>query len=273
MAEADDLDGLGSGTALARAVALKKKVRDGGVIIGAWASFAEPAICEILGGIGFDFIMFDTEHTAWDLHDLQNQIMALRGTPTVPFARVPWNDHVHIKRALDLGVEGIMAPMVRTVEECRALVSACRYPPVGTRGFGPRRASNYYQDMKAYETRANDAIFVMPQIEDVATVDVIDEFLDVPGIDGVAIGPNDMSGTAGVFRNPKHPKIVAAIDTICEHAKARNIPVFMGVDTPASEQRGLISKGVRILTVTQDVRLIAAGAREALDATLDALKG
>ena len=97
------------------------------------------------------------------------------------------------------GVEGVMAPMVSTVEECEALIAACLYPPRGRRGSGPRRASNYYRDAAEYMALANDTIFIMPQVENIATIDVIDEFLAVPGIDAVAIGPNDMSGTAGVF--------------------------------------------------------------------------
>ena len=176
--------------------------------IGAWLSLTDPAAAEILGSTGFDYLIIDTEHGAWDLQPLQTAIMALNGTDTVPIVRAPWNDHVRIKQLLDLGVEGILAPMVRTVEECRDLVAACRYPPVGRRGFGPRRASNYYRDIKTYEARANEAIFVMPQIEDIATLDVLDDFLDVPGIDAVAIGPNDMSGTAGLFRDANHPTIL-----------------------------------------------------------------
>jgi len=191
----------------------------------------------------------------------------------VPIVRVPWNDHVRIKQLLDLGVEGILAPMVRTVEECRALVDACRYPPVGRRGFGPRRASNYYRDIKAYEARANEAIFVMPQIEDIATIDILDEFLDVPGIDAVAIGPNDMSGTAGLFRDAQHPRIRAAIETIAAKASARGIPVCLGVNTPPGEQRDWVKKGVRLLLVTSDLELLAGGAKARLDANLEALRG
>jgi hypothetical protein len=92
--------------------------------------------------------------------------------------------------------------MVRTPDEVQALVDACRYPPVGKRGFGPRRASNYYRDIDTYMARANDAIFVMPQIEDMATIDQLDAFAAVPGIDALCIGPNDLSGTAGSSGRP-----------------------------------------------------------------------
>jgi len=273
MAEEEGLQGTGDSHVLRRTLAFKKKLRGGGVAIGAWLSLNDPAAAEIMGSSGFDYLIIDTEHGAWDLQPLQTSIMALNGTDTVPIVRVPWNDHVRIKQLLDLGVEGILAPMVRTVEECRALVDACRYPPVGRRGFGPRRASNYYRDIKAYETRANEAIFVMPQIEDIATIDILDEFLAVPGIDAVAIGPNDMSGTAGLFRDASHPRIKAAIDTIAAKASARGIPVCLGINTPPEQQRDWVRKGVRLLLVTSDIELLAGGAKARLNANLEALRG
>jgi 2-keto-3-deoxy-L-rhamnonate aldolase RhmA len=272
MAESVELDRGGDSKVLKRVLAFKKKLRAGGTVIGAWLSFNDPAAAEIIGRTGFDFVIIDTEHGAWDLIPLQIALMGLNGTDTVPIIRVPWNDHVRIKQVLDLGAEGILAPMVKSVAECEALVAACRYPPVGARGFGPRRASNYYRDLKAYESLANEAIFVMPQIEDVATLAVLDDFVKVPGIDAIAIGPNDMSGTAGLFRNPNHPEVLAAVDRICKAASAEGIPVCLGVNTPAESQKGWVAKGIRILTVAADVELLAAGARNALKATQDALK-
>ena len=219
-----------------------------------------------MGRVGFDFLIIDTEHGAWNIESLQTALMGLTGTNTVPIVRVPWNDQVMIKQVLDVGAEGILAPMVRTVAEAEALVAACRYPPAGRRGLGPRRASNYYRDVQDYLARANDAIFVMPQIEDIATVDDLDAFLAVPGIDAVAIGPNDMSGTAGVFPDRRHPTIEAAVDKICRTGAARGIPVCLGINTPVSEQREWVAKGVRLLTVTSDIELVANGARAALKA-------
>jgi len=274
MSEDDGLDrGAGGSDVLQRALAFKRRLADGAVAIGAWLSLTDPVAAEIFGRLGFDFVIIDTEHGAWDLQPLQTAIMALNGTDTVPIVRVPWNDHVRIKQVLDLGAEGILAPMVRTAAECEALVAACRYPPAGRRGFGPRRASRYRRDLKAYEARANDAIFVMPQIEDIATLDGLDAFLAVPGIDAVAIGPNDMSGTAGVFRNPGHPVIRAAMERIGRAAAARGIPAFTGVNTAPSEQAGLVADGFRILTVASDTDLMVAGAEAAIDATRRALAG
>ncbi len=202
---------------------------------------------------------------------LQTALMGFNGTDTTPIVRVAWNDHIRIKQALDMGVEGILAPMVRTVDECRELVRSCRYPPQGARGFGPRRASNYYRNLDEYVAAANDAIFVMPQIEDVATLDALDEFLAVPGIDAVAMGPNDLSGTSGFFRQLDHPANAGARDRIIARAKAANVPVCLGVNSGPGEQRDLIARGVRILLATSDVELLAGGASRSLAANRAAI--
>ncbi len=272
MSEAEGLQGVASKWgSLARVAAFKRRLKAGETTFGCWFSLTDPAAVELMARAGFDFLLIDTEHAAWDLMALQTALMGFNGVDTVPIVRVAWNDPIRIKQALDLGVEGVLAPMVRTVEECRALVRACRYPPVGARGFGPRRASNYYRDLDAYVAAANDAIFVMPQIEDVATVSVIDEYLAVPGIDAVAIGPNDLSGTTGLFRQHSHPTNKGAVDTLIARAKAAGVPVCLGVTTKPAEQKELTARGVRLLLVTSDLELLAGGAREALQNNRNAL--
>jgi 4-hydroxy-2-oxoheptanedioate aldolase len=263
----------GAWGSLTRVRSLKRKLREGKTVIGAWLSITDPCAAEILARVGFDFLLIDTEHGAWDLVTLQTTLMGFNGADTAPIVRVPWNDHVRIKQALDMGVEGILAPMVRTVAECRELVSACRYPPQGRRGIGPRRASNYYRNVDDYIAVANDAIFVMPQIEDVATLDQIDDYLAVPGIDAVAIGPNDLSGTTGHFRQLQHPANRGAVDKIIARAAAAGVPVCLGVNSKPEEQRALVARGVRVLLVTSDLELLAGGARRTLEANREAIAG
>ena len=275
MAEGEGLGDGKSGQVLARAIAFKKRVKAGETVIGAWMSITDPSVAEVFGRAGFDFLIIDMEHGGefGDLHPLKLALIALNGSPTVPMVRVPWNDHVRIKQVLDLGVEGVMAPMVSTVEECQALVAACLYPPRGRRGSGPRRASNYYRDAAEYMALANDAIFIMPQVENIATIDVLDEFLAVPGIDAVAIGPNDMSGTANVFGDRRHPKITGAIDAICRVAGKRSLPVFDGLVTPIEEIEDHIKRGMRIITIAGDMDLLVAATRDLLKATRVKLGG
>jgi 4-hydroxy-2-oxoheptanedioate aldolase len=272
LSEAEGLQATKGGWgSLGRALALKRKLKAGEAIFGAWLSLNDPVAAELLARVGFDFLLIDTEHGAWDLVTLQTTLMAFNGTDTVPIVRVPWNDHVRIKQALDMGVEGILAPMVRNVAECRELVRSCRYPPQGGRGFGPRRASNYYRNLDDYVAVANEALFVMPQIEDIATLDVLDEFLAVPGIDAVAIGPNDLSGTTGLFRQHQHPTNKGALDKIITRAQAAGVPVCLGINSKPAEQRDLIARGVRVLLATSDLELLAAGARQILEANRQAI--
>ena len=272
MAESAGLDAYADPqTILARARALKQRIRAGEVVLGAWLSLTDPVAAEILGRVGFDFLMIDAEHSVWDLGAMQTAIMALNGASTVPIVRVAWNDHVRIKQALDLGAEGIVAPMVRTTEECRALVSACLYPPFGTRGYGPRRAAHYYRDADAYVAAANDSILVMPQLEDVSTLETLDAYLAVPGIDALWLGPNDLSGSAGLLRQMDHPTVRGAIDQVIEAASARGISVCMGVNSRASEQAALVRRGVRMLLVTSDTELLIAGSMALLRASREAL--
>lgn len=246
---------------------------EGRVVVGAWLTVADAAVAEIMAGTGFDYVLIDTEHAPWSLESLQMSMLAFRGVDTVPIVRVPWNDHVHIKQALDLGAEGILAPMVRTLAEARALLAACRYPPEGSRGFGPRRASAYGRDTDAYVAEANRGVIVIPQLEDVRTVDEIAAILALDGIDALCIGPNDLSGSIGALRQHDHPLVVDAIGRTLAAARERGVAVCAGVTLPAERQREWIERGARMILVASDVELLARGAGDALGAARAAFPG
>ena len=195
---------------LERGAALKARMNAGTVVYGAWAALPSAMVAEIVADTGFDFVFIDAEHGPIGLETLVGMLMAFRGSATVPMVRVPWRDAVMIKRVLDAGVEGILAPNVRSVDEARAVVAACRYPPNGERGFGPLRASAYYRQVEGYVPDANANLIVATQIEDKRAVEDIDAIVAVPGLDMVMIGPNDLSGTYGLFRQHNHPTLVAA---------------------------------------------------------------
>lgn len=247
-----------------RSLRLKARLAGGEVTVGAWLTVPDAAVAEIMAGTGYDFVLIDTEHAPWSLESLQMAMLAFRGVDTVPIVRVPWNDHVHIKQALDLGAEGIVAPMVRTTEEARALLAACRYPPEGSRGFGPRRASDYGRDTDAYVAMANRGVIVIPQLEDVRTVGEIDAILALDGIDALCIGPNDLSGSIGAMRRHDHPVVVDAIERTLAAARTLGVAVCAGFTLPAERQAAWVERGARMLLVASDVELLARGASEAL---------
>lgn len=246
-----------------RSLALKHRLRAGEVVFGAWLSIADPVVAEIMATSGFDYVLIDTEHAPWSLEALQTALMTFKGERTVPIVRVPWNEQVHIKQALDLGADGILAPMVRTVDEARALLSACRYPPAGIRGFGPRRASNYHRSADDYVAHANESLIVIPQIEDIRTVAALDEIIAL-GIDALCIGPNDLSGSCGLLRQHSHPTVRNAIERILAAAKARGVAACMGITIPADQQGEWIGRGASMTLVTSDIELLVAGAAHAL---------
>lgn len=247
-----------------RSLALKQRLRAGDTVIGAWLSLLDPVVAEIMAHTGFDYVLIDTEHAPWSLPLLQTSLMAFNASATVPIVRIPWNDQVHVKQALDVGADGVLAPMVRTVAEVKALIAAAKYPPEGIRGFGPRRASNFTRNIDAYVAGANAATIVIPQIEDVRTVSVIDEILDLPGVDALCIGPNDLSGSAGLLRQHDHPTVRGAIESILAAAKAKGKAVCTGITLPADRQRDWVARGARMMLVTADIDLLVKGADRAL---------
>src|SRR5690349_5470490 len=128
--------------ALSNAGPLTDKLRRGQVCLGTTITFADPTVTEALCGV-LDFVWIDMEHNPLSLEAVQGHIMATKGSDTTPLVRVPWNDPVLIKPVLDIGAAGVIIPLIRTADDARRAVAACRYPPDGIRGFGPRRPSNY----------------------------------------------------------------------------------------------------------------------------------
>ena len=247
-----------------RSIALKKRLRAGETTVGSWLSFADLNVAEILAGTGFDWVLIDGEHGPFDLGGLQTVLAAFNGSRTVPIVRVPWNDPVRIKQVLDLGVDGVLVPMVNSADEARAAVAACKYPPTGTRGFGPRRASDYGRSTDAYTAQANDGTIVMLQIEHVNAVERIDAILKVPGIDVICIGPTDLSGSAGLLRQFNHPTVTAAIDKVIARCRAARLPVCSGVAFPPEIMAGWVEKGANFVLAMEDSTMFRQGASDAL---------
>jgi len=243
---------------------LKQRMRAGQTVIGGWLTLPDLSVAEILSGVGFDFMMIDAEHGAFDLGTLQLAFAGCRGTATVPIVRVPWNDAVRIKQVLDIGAEGIMLPQIGTPAEARAAVAACKYPPHGARGFGPRRASDWGRNTDDYVTRANDDILIIPQIESVTAAHDIDAILDVGGIDAICLGPNDLSGSVGLLRQLNHPTVTGAIEHVLTRCHARGVPTCAGLTLPVAEALSLIARGVTFILAADDASLLANGAANAL---------
>jgi 2-keto-3-deoxy-L-rhamnonate aldolase RhmA len=203
------------------------KMRRGEIALGTGISFTDPTATEALSSV-FDFVWIDTEHNALTLETVQAHIMATKGSAATPIVRVPWNDPVLIKPVLDIGAAGVVVPFVRTGEEARLAVAACKYPPEGIRGFGPRRPSQYGRlGGPEFCKAANDGMIIIVQIEDVNAVKNLDDILAVEGLTAIVIGSNDLSGSMGYTGQPRHPEVLRVIETVI--TKARTAGKFPGI--------------------------------------------
>ncbi len=242
---------------------IKEKVSQGKVTFGTWITIAYPEITEALSHLPFDWFMFDMEHAPLEVRDIEFLMMPLRGTDIVPLVRVPWNDPVIIKRVLDIGVQGILVPLVNTKKDAINVVRACRYPPQGIRGVGPRRAIMYgFIDIKEYYKKASEDLLIMVQIETEEAVRNVEEILSVEGIDGVFIGPNDLSASLGVFGDFNHTKYVRALEKVVK--AARSMGKIAGIMTRDPEDAlDKIKKGFNFIALRHDLTYLIRGFKEA----------
>ena len=258
------------------AIELKTKWRSGEPSPGMWLSLTDITVAEMIRDVGLDWVAIDTEHTAIDLQSLQNLLIALGDTPTI--VRVPANEPAHIKRVLDMGAAGVIVPHIRSADEARQAVAACKYPPLGMRGTGPRRPSRYGLDEKAYLAEANAATIVVIMVETVEVVDDFDAVLAVEGLDACMIGAVDLSASMGLLPHFDDPRVVAMIDQVAAKALAGNMPLLSGRSPDADESspfswKNLLKQGIFIIPVASDQGLILSGARLMLDAYHAALRG
>ena len=171
----------------------KRAITSGKGQIGFWCSLASNVSVEILAGSGFDWLLLDTEHSPNDLPQVFSQLQAMMENDTHPIVRPAWNDMVMIKRFLDAGVQTLLVPTVQTKEEAEAAVAYTRYPPNGVRGFASASRSSRFGRIKDYHTKCEAEICVLVQIETKQGLDNLDEIVAVDGVDGVFIGPGDLS--------------------------------------------------------------------------------
>ena len=178
---------------------LKEKLKKGQPVIGTFVSLGHPDVTESLSRLGFDFLILDGEHAPMGLETMQMMMQAMNGSNCTPVVRPQWNDMVIIKRVLDIGAHGVLVPWVNAKEEAEYAVRACKYPPEGLRGCGPRRAALFDPD---YLKTANDEVLVVVQIETREAVRNIDDILSVKGIDACYIGPFDLSMSCLLYTSP-----------------------------------------------------------------------
>ncbi|HWD17710.1 MAG TPA: aldolase/citrate lyase family protein [Verrucomicrobiae bacterium] len=207
----------------------RKKLADGQFCLGPGITFSDSTAVEALGRVS-DFFWIDLEHTALNLETLQNHLIAARAVATPALVRVPSAHVSMIKRVLDTGAAGIIVPQIRTAAEVREVVATCRYHPVGNRGFGPRRASDYgMYDSDNYIADANEHLFICVQIENTEALRNLDEILKVPALDCIVVGPYDLSGSMGLMGQVHHPEVTKAVSHIVSQTRRAGLYAGMGM--------------------------------------------
>jgi 2-dehydro-3-deoxyglucarate aldolase len=242
----------------------RRDLRAGQQLIGCWCSLANPITTEILGVAGFDWLLLDGEHAPNDVSTFIPQLMALKDSRSAPVVRPPWNDAVIIKRLLDSGFYNFLIPFVESGEQARAAVAATRYPPQGIRGVSMSQRSNRYGTAPDYFKQVNDNICVLVQIESRAGVEAVDDIAAVDGVDGVFIGPADLSAALGYFAQPNHPEVQKVMRHLFDRTKAHGkaVGILAGVNEDAQRY---IDMGMHFVAVGSDQALFRSATQALRD--------
>lgn len=237
----------------------KHALREKQAQIGLWLGLANAYSAEICALAGFDWLLIDGEHAPNDLRSIQAQLQTIAAYPhSHAVARVPVGETAVLKQYLDLGVQTVLVPMVDTPEQAAQLVQACRYPQDdgqgGVRGMAGARASRWghYAD---YYKRANDEVCLLVQAESALALTHLDAIAATPGVDGVFIGPADLSASLGHVGNPGHPEVQAAIeDAIARIIRAGKAPGILTSDE--AQARHYLSLGALFVAVGLDTQIL-----------------
>jgi len=196
--------------------AFKRAIASGKVPVGTWLMSGAPSTAEALGCAGFDFLVVDMEHVPIDTPQMIEILRAIAGTPASAIVRLPWNDVVMVKRALDAGAQSLMLPFVQDEHEAARAVASTRYPPAGIRGAAGVHRASRYGTVPGYFKVAAGEICVTVQIETQAALERLPMIAAVPGVDGIFVGPGDLSASMGLLGDIGHADVQARL----EHAAA-----------------------------------------------------
>lgn len=207
----------------------REKLSSGRLCIGTGITFSDPAVTEALSP-SVDFVWIDLEHNSIGTDSMLAHLIAARAGGAAALVRVPGSETSWIKRVLDSGAEGLIVPQVRSCDEVKQVVADSRYAPMGQRGYGPRRPSNYGRSAGGdYLREANETVFVVVQVENAAALSELDEIVGVSGLDSIVIGPYDLSASLGHPGEINHPKVADAVKRIIDRSREAGLFVGMGM--------------------------------------------
>jgi len=252
---------------------IKQMMAEGKPVFNGWLSVPSTASAEAMAHVGWDSLTIDMQHGLVDYTNALPILQTISSTDVTPLARVNWNEPGQIMKILDAGCYGVICPMVSNKLEAEKFVQACMYPPQGYRSFGPTRGLIY--GGSDYPEHANDEILKLAMIETKESLEKLDEIMSTPGVNGIYIGPADLSLALGEkpgFDKPENTKAYSEILRILEHAKKNKI--FAGIHNGTPEYaKKMIEKGFNFVTIASDLRFMTSGAKEAVEKLKGKSKG
>ena len=244
---------------------IKELIKQGKPVINGWLQIPHSYPAEVMAKQGYDSLTIDMQHGVVDYPNALQMLQAISTTDVVPMARVNWNEPGQIMKILDAGAYGVICPMVSNRQEAEKFVQACMYPPKGYRSFGPIRGLLY--GGADYGKHANEEILKLAMIETKEALSNLDEIMSTEGLDGIYIGPADLSLAVGAepsFDIPETSQVFKVILTILEHAKKNKIIPCIHNMSPEYAQK-MINLGFKLVTIGADQRYMSSGAKTAVD--------
>lgn len=242
---------------------LKQKLLNNKLTIGSWISIAHPDVVEVMASAGFEWLVVDMEHTATDINTAKNLIATIKAKGMQPLVRVGANEELIIKRVLDSGAEGIIVPMIKNAKEAKRAVDFVKYPPYGKRGVGLYRAQNYGTSFPEYKYWNEKNSVVIPQIEHIEAVKNIDEILMTEGVDGIMVGPYDLSASMGYPGEYDRDDVKEALERVKEACfRLKKTLGFHVIKSDAESLREKIGEGYTFLAFSIDFFFLGDRARD-----------
>jgi 4-hydroxy-2-oxoheptanedioate aldolase len=242
---------------------IKERWRQGKAAVNGWLAIPSGFAAEVMAQCGWNSVTVDLQHGIQDYLSMVACFQAMQSQPVTRLVRVPWNEPGIIGKVLDAGAYGVICPMINTRAQAEAFVSACKYPPQGTRSNGPVRAILYAGG--TYQQTANDEILVLPMIETREALDNLEAILDTPGIDAIYIGPSDLGFSLGLVPklDREEPEVLTIYERLIAETGKRGLQAGIHCGTAEYAVR-MLKMGFRLVTVTNDAGLMAKAARQAV---------
>lgn len=256
-----------------KASLLKAKLGNNDLTLGTWITIPHQAVVEILSSAGFEWMVLDLEHAAIDYQAMMNLIGHIQGNGMEALVRVSKNEEVVIKKAMDAGANGVIVPMVKNAAEAKEAVGYVKYPPHGKRGVGLSRAQQYGVGFESYKKWLQESSVVIVQVEHIESVNNLEAILQVEGVDGIIVGPYDLSASMGMPGDFEKPEVVSALKQVIETTKKLNKP--LGFHVISSDHQKILEKvleGYTFLAFSLDFFFLGDMARSEMQKLKSAIK-